>query len=43
MVREARGSTFRKLMEAMVETILLYGAKVWGCSRILESVEQVQM
>ena len=43
MVREVRGSTFRKLMEALVETVLLYGAEVWGGSRILESVEQVQM
>ncbi len=30
-------------MEALVETVLLYGAEVWGGSRILESVEQVQM
>ena len=43
MVREVRGTTFRKLMEALVETVLLYGAEVWGGSRILEPVEQVQM
>ncbi len=43
MVREVRGSTFKKLMEALVETVLLYGADVWEGSRILESVEQVQM
>ena len=43
MVREVRGTTFRKLMETLVETVLLYGAEVWGGSRILEPVEQVQM
>ena len=43
MVREVRGTTFKKLMEALVETVLLYGAQVWGDSRILEPVEQVQM
>ena len=43
MVREVRGTTFRKLMEALVETVLLYGTEVWGGSRILEPVEQVQM
>ena len=43
MVIEVRGATFRKLMETLVETVLLYDAEVWGGSRILESVEQVQM
>ena len=43
MVREVRGTTFRKLMEALVETVLLYGTEVWGGSRILEPVEQVQL
>ena len=45
MVGEVKGARFRKLMEALVETVLYYGAEVWGGSRILESssVEQVQM
>ena len=43
MVREVRGTTFRKLMETLVETVLLYGAEAWGGSRILEPVEQLQM
>ena len=43
MVREVRGTRFRKLMEALVETVLLYEAEVWGGSRILKPVEQVQM
>ena len=43
MVIDVRGSTFRKIMETLVETVLLYGAEVWGGSRILELVEQVQM
>ena len=43
MVREVRGTTFRKLMEVLIETVLLYGAEVWGGSRILKWVEQVQM
>ena len=30
-------------MEVLIETVLLYGAEVWGGSRILEWVEQVQM
>ena len=43
MVIEVGGTTFRILMEALVKMLLLYGAEVWGGSRILEHVEQVQM
>ena len=32
-----------KLMESLVESVLLYGAEVWGCGRQLEQVEQVQL
>ena len=32
-----------KLMETLVESVLLYGAEVWGCGRQLEQVEQVQL
>lgn len=27
------GETFMKLLELLVDLILLYGADVWGCSR----------
>ena len=32
-----------KLMEMLVESVLLYGPEVWGCGRQLEQVEQVQL
>ena len=41
MVGEVKGATFRKLKETLVETVLLYGAEVWGGCRVLEAVEQV--
>ena len=34
------GRTFKKLLDAMVRSVLLYGAEAWGC---LESLEQVQL
>ena len=37
------GCTFRKLFESMVQSVLLYGAEVWGCLRGLEPLEQVQL
>ena len=33
---------FRKLMESLVKSGMLYGAEIWGC-RNLESIEQVQL
>ena len=35
--------TFKKLVDARVQSVLLYGAEVWGCLRRLESLEQVQL
>ena len=32
-----------KLMETLVETVLLYGAEVWGCGGQLRLVQNVQM
>ena len=29
-MREVRGATFVRLMESLVESVLLYGAEVWG-------------
>ena len=34
---------FRKLMGSLVELTLMYGAEIWGCSRHLEAIEQVQL
>ena len=42
-VGEVKGSTFMKLMEMLVESVLLYGAEVWGCGGQLRAVENVQM
>ena len=43
-VGEVNGSTFMKLMEMLVESVLLYGAEVWaGCGGQLRPVENVQM
>ena len=35
--------TFKKLYDSMVQSILLYAAKAWGCLRCLEPLEQVQL
>ena len=37
------GSTFKKLYDSMVQSVLLYGAEAWGCLRCLEPLEQVQL
>ena len=37
------GRTLKKLLDSMVQSILLYGAEAWGCLRCLESLEQVQL
>ena len=37
------GCTFKKLYDSMVQSVLLYGAKAWGCLRCLEPLEQVQL
>ena len=42
-VGEVRGATFVRLMESLVESVLLYGAEVWGCGAQLGPVENVQM
>ena len=41
--RGRKKSTFMKLMETLVETVLLYGAEVWGCGGQLRPMENVQM
>ena len=32
-----------KLLDTMVESVLLYGAEVWGCCKRTETLEQVQL
>ena len=38
-----KGGTFMKLMEALVDSVLLYDSEVWGCARNSEAMEQVQL
>ena len=42
-VGDLRGETFMKLLKLLVDSVLLYGAEVWGCSRQLNPIERVQM
>ena len=35
--------TFKKLMSALVDSTMLYGVEIWGCTRSLEAIEQVQL
>ena len=42
-VGEVKGETFVRLLEALVELVLLYGAEVWGGGKQLGLIEQVQM
>ena len=41
-VGEVQGQSFAKLLEAMVESVLLYGADRWGCCKRMETLEQVR-
>ena len=38
-----KGATFVRLVELLVESVLLYGAEVWWCGGQLGPVENVQM
>ena len=38
-IGEVKGETFMKLMEMLMESVLLYGVEVWGCGRQLEQVQ----
>ena len=42
-VGEVKGSTFMKLTEILVESVLQYGAELWRCGGQLRPVENVQM
>ena len=39
---ELNSGTFRRIMESLVESVL-YGTEVWGCSRHIQTVEQVKL
>ena len=38
-----RVGIFKKLMSALVDSTMLYGAEIWGCIRSVEAIEQVQL
>ena len=38
-----QGKLFVKLLEVMVESVLLYEAEVWGCCKRSEVLEHVQL
>ena len=42
-VGEVKGATFVRLLEMLVESVLLYGVEAWGCGGQLDAVENVQM
>ena len=42
-VGELRGETFKKLLEMLVDSVLLYGAEVWGSCRKLAPIEKIQL
>ena len=42
-VGEVKGRTYVKLLEALVGSVLMYGAEVWRCCRQLDSIEQIQL
>ena len=42
-VGDLRKGRFGKLLEMLVESVVMYGAEVWGCCRQLGEVEQVQL
>jgi hypothetical protein len=35
--------TFKKLLNSLVKSIILYGAEIWGCVCSLDVVQQVQL
>ena len=38
-VELVKGESFTKLLGALVELVLLYGAEVWGCGRLVEQIQ----
>ena len=42
-VGELRDKTFVKVLEMLVDSVLLYGAEVWGSCGQLASIEKIQL
>ena len=42
-IGEVKGESFMRLLEALVDSVLLYGAEVWGCCRQTDPLVQVQL
>ena len=42
-VGDVYSGTFKKLMESMVHSVLLYGAEAWGLLKRMDSLEQLQL
>ena len=42
-IGEVGVGVFQKLMGSLVESGMMYGVEIWGCSRRLEPIEQVQL
>ena len=42
-VGELRGETFVKLLEMLVDSVLLYGAEVWSSCGQLAPIEKIQL
>ena len=42
-VGEVNGKSFMQLMQSLVESMLLYGAEIWGCHRKLDGLNQLQL
>ena len=42
-VGEIKGATFVRLLEMLVESVLLYEVEAWGCGGQRDAVENVQM
>ena len=42
-VGELRGETFVKLLEMLVDSVLLYGAEVWGSCGQLAPIKKIQL
>ena len=40
---KVKGATFVRLLEMLVESVLLYGIEAWKCGGQLDPVENVQM
>ena len=40
---ELRGETFVKLLEMLVDSVLLYGGEVWGSCGQLAPIEKIQL